>query len=93
MTAEEFVAFLKRGKANVKSSYELAYLTDIPQREIGFVVSDLRKQGYLIGSVHGQGYYLIETEEELEHTIGHISKRKAGIDATIKALEESWGSR
>lgn len=72
----------------------LARKLGVPQRTIGFMVSRLRQHGFLVGSIHGEGYYLIQTEDELDDTIRHIEKRKAGIDRTLNALrtafEEQW---
>ena len=81
---------LGRGRDNVTSSYTIATRLGVPQQTIGFMVNDLRKQGHLIESVYGEGYYLIETAEELADTIRHIEQRKAGIDRTIRALEGAW---
>jgi len=81
---------LKRGSQNVTSSYALADTLAIPQKSIGFVVNRLRRQGHPVGSIHGEGYYLIKTEAELEATVAHIAKRKIGIDQTIKALRHGF---
>lgn len=84
------LSLLRLGKGKVRSSHELSRLIGEPQKSIGFAVSALRQEGHAIGSVHGEGYYLIETVEELEETIAHISKRKAGIDRTIAALRSGF---
>lgn len=80
------VTLLPGGSGSPMSSYEVAAAMGVPQRSVGFMVSRLRKLGYPIGSVHGEGYYLIETREELEATIDHIERRKRGIDQTVDAL-------
>jgi biotin operon repressor len=84
---------LEPGAERVKSSYVLARETGVAQRAIGFMVNRLRREGHLIGSIHGEGYYLIATEDELDSTIAHIEARKVGIDQTIEALEDAWESR
>lgn len=78
------------GMASVRPSHEIAESLGVNQRAIGFIVGRLRKAGCPIGSVHGSGYYLIQTDEELEDTISHIEARKRGIDATINALREAY---
>lgn len=87
---EIMIELLRHGRNNVRSSYALAEELGVPQRTVGFAVNRLRKAGHLIGSVHGEGYYLIDTPEELAETIEHIEKRKAGIDATVASLRASF---
>lgn len=86
------LGLLKGGRRNVRSSYDLARHVGISQRSVGFSVNRLRRRGHPIGSVHGEGYYLIETEAELAATIDHIERRKRGIDQTIAALREGFAS-
>lgn len=80
---------LDYGRAHLRSSYDLARRAGIPQRSIGFAVNELRRQGVLVGSVHGEGYYLIETAAELAETLEHIERRKRGIDLTLAALRHT----
>lgn len=86
------LAALRPGRAAVTSSYAIARQVGMPQRSVGFAVNRLRREGHLIGSVHGEGYYLIETETELAETLEHIEVRKRGIDRTLRALTESWAA-
>ena len=91
MSEDEYLLrFLRNGKAGIRSSYELASCMGVGQKTIGFKVSSLRKKGYLIGSVHGEGYYFISSQDELDETVAHIERRKAGIDRTISALNGAW---
>ena len=80
---------LPYGRAHRRSSYDLARSAGIPQRSVGFAVNRLRRQGILVGSVHGEGYYLIETASELAETLEHIERRKRGIDLTLAALRHT----
>jgi biotin operon repressor len=56
------------------------------QRAIGGVVHRAREMGVAVGSVHGEGYYIIETDEELEETIAHIERRARGLRETVELL-------
>lgn len=87
------LAHLRLGKSGVRSSHELSVLAGIRQRSVGFVVSDLRRGGTLVGSAHGEGYYLISNERELHDTMDHIEARKRGIDMTLDALRNAWDQR
>jgi hypothetical protein len=85
-----FVASLEPGKDRCRSSYEIARDLGIAQRSVGFVANYARRRGHLVGSVHGEGYYLIVTEGELDETIRHIRGRVSGINTTIAALAHNW---
>jgi biotin operon repressor len=84
---------LRKGAKSVTSSYDISERTGVPQRSVGFVVSRLRKQGKPIGSIHGEGYFIIRNQQELEDTVAHIAKRKAGIDQTIKSLRDGFAGK
>lgn len=86
----KLLKLLRKGARRIRSSYELADILGVSQRNIGFMVSRLRKDGNPIGSIHGLGYYIISTEEELAATVEHIERRKKGIDQTIKNLTEAY---
>ena len=77
------------GISSIRPGHEIAKALGVHQRSVGFMVGRLRKAGCPIGSVHGGGYYLIQTDEELEDTVAHIEGRKRGIDATVAALREA----
>lgn len=87
------LALLRPGVDNIASSYELASQLHVNQREVGYLVKDLRHAGHLIGSVHGGGYYLIETEGEYETTREHLVSRINGGLATIDKLDQAWAMR
>lgn len=78
------------GLANIISGHEVGRRAGIRQRAVGPIVTMLRHKGHLIGSVHGKGYYMIETLQEFYATRSHIEGRKAAIDETIACLDESW---
>lgn len=84
---------LGQGLRNIRSSYDLARDTGVQQRQVGFAVNRLRREGHLIGSKASHGYYLIETQEEVASTCAHIESRKAGIDKTLDSLWSAWQAR
>jgi|SRR6185503_10108615 len=88
-----FLASLGHGRDDVRSSYWLAGRIGVGQRSVGFIANAARRQGHLVGSVHGEGYYLIETQDELDATISHIEIRIAGIQRTIMQLRHSWSQQ
>ncbi len=90
---ERLLRHLRRGRLQVRSSHSLARLIGVHQRSVGFIVSGLRREGVLVGSVHGEGYYIIQTQEELDETMGHIAARKRGIDMTLDAISSAWRQR
>lgn len=90
---DALLKLLKPGKRSVMSSYELARRIGVNQRAVGFMVSDLRLGGEPVGSVHGEGYYIIESPDELAETIEHIERRKRGIDRTVQALISGFSER
>jgi hypothetical protein len=87
---DAFVAALGLGRAACRSSYSIARQIGVPQRSVGFIANAARRKGYAVGSAHGEGYFMIETREELDATIGHIEGRIHGIRLTIEALEDAW---
>ena len=60
-----------------------------PYTYMGLLVNAARHQGYLVGSRDGEGYWLIETKEELADTIGLLSGRIKGTQSTIAALKRA----
>jgi hypothetical protein len=90
---DAFIASLGLGRDACRSSYSISRQIGTPQRSIGFIANAARRGGHLVGSVHGEGYYLIETRDEFDATISHIAGRVAGIQRTIGCLEDSWSAR
>lgn len=87
---EHLCGLLGYGRDEARSSYDLASELGIGQRKVGFMVNKLRAEGHLIGSLHGQGYFMIRTWDEYVDTMAHIEKRKQGIDKTLSSLRGAW---
>jgi hypothetical protein len=81
---DAFIASLGLGRDACRSSYSISRQIGTPQRSIGFIANAARRGGHLVGSVHGEGYYLIETRDEFDATISHIAGRVAGIQRTSR---------
>lgn len=81
---------LQPGVSNLVSSYELARILGINQRVVGGLVKRLRDTGHLIGSTHGEGYYLVTNENEYLSTRDHLHARIAGGLKTIEKHDEAW---
>jgi hypothetical protein len=83
-------ARLEPGRANAIGSDELARIAGIRQIQVPLFVRELRRNGVLVGSAHRGGYYLIQTEEELESTLDHILSRIQGHLQTERDLRSAW---
>lgn len=81
---------LHLGSENMLTGYKVAELLGVHQRAVGGIVHRARELGICVGSAHGLGYYLVETEEELEETIHHIEKRISGLRETAALLRANW---
>lgn len=86
---DAFVRQLRPGLAAIRSSYDLAVAIGVNQRAVGYIARDARLEGHAVGSAHGHGYYLIETEAERAATIAHLESRARGILDTVKALRNA----
>lgn len=88
--AARLVRQLGKGRANIRGGHDLAEALGVSQRMIGGVVHRAREQGALVGSSHGEGYYLIQTRDELDATIAHIERRARGLRETITLLRDAF---
>lgn len=88
-----FVRQLGEGRASIRSSYAIAAALGVNQRAVGYIAREARLQGFLVGSAHGRGYYLIADHDELTETIEHLETRARGIAVTVRALRRSWRRR
>ncbi len=88
--ARRLVDLLGRGREAIKGGHQIAGELGISQRAVGGVVHRAREMGVPVGSVHGEGYYIIENEGELEETIAHIERRARGLRETVELLRIGW---
>ena len=59
---DELLSILLPGRDGILDSYSLAACLGVNQRAIGSLVNELRQRGHLVGSAHGRGYYLIQSD-------------------------------
>lgn len=87
---------LKGGKANSISARNIANAvnlrSDRTDVRIRTVISELIEDGQAIGSWDG-GYYLIDTEAELEETFEGIRVRVRGMQQRLDAIARNYAAR
>lgn len=83
-------SWLPKGNKEPLGSPEIAERLGIKQNLIGGLINDMRRQGALVGSVNGLGYYKIQNEDQLLDTIAHIVKRIGGIQDTVTTLYDNY---
>ncbi len=96
MTREEEAVWkvlaIHRGRKDAVKLSTVAFLTDLTERDVQFAVSALiETHGLSIGSScqRPTGYYIIETPEELEQSLGQLSHRITALAKRIAALKKS----
>jgi hypothetical protein len=82
--------WLPYGNKKPLGSPIIARRLDIKQNLVGGLVSDMRMQRALVGSVNARGYYKIQNEEQLLETISHIGKRIGGLQETISQMYDNY---
>ena len=82
-----------RGKERAITSRELGMLLQLSTREVREIIAEMVADGELIGaSVDGVdgGYYLIESEADLEETRAILRARATKIFARDRELCKAW---
>jgi hypothetical protein len=92
------VNILEDGRDNAIHASNLEVQLDMPHGHTQEPTRDLVRDAILnskipIGSTPHRGYWLIDSEEELEEAIAQWSARADGIRVRIKALREGWRRR
>jgi len=78
------------GQKNSCSRDELTSALSIDDRPLRRLISEMRKEGYPIGSdPHGIGYFWWESDAEALATINVFKGYARDIEETIRVLEES----
>jgi hypothetical protein len=97
-TIDDLISILGDGKGNSQYAYELentlhldAGHTQEPTRDLirGAIVN----HEIPIGSTPQDGYFLIDTEEELNETISSLQQRIEGLQNRINGLRRGWQRR
>ena len=78
-----------RGRENAITSKTLSEYLGSPRRSIRKAIELLIADGALIGSCQ-DGYYVIETQEELEEVVAVLRSRATSIFARYGSLKRAW---
>ena len=79
----DIIVLIPKGESNRITSTEISHLTNIKGSTIRQIVNNSRANFIPIAS-DGNGYFMAETPEELDHTIAQINSR---IHKMIQARE------
>jgi hypothetical protein len=79
----DIIVLIPKGESNRITSAEINLLTNIPGTTIRQIVNDSRAHFVPIAS-DGNGYFMAEKPEELDHTIAQLNSR---IHKMIQARE------
>lgn len=90
---KDLVSVLRTGSENALSSAEIMQITGISGRDTGAITADLiANHGYLIGASRKLpfGYYIIETEDDLQSTLRSLNNELQGILNRHQALNRNF---
>lgn len=76
------------GEPHAATSKELETAFSVRGKELRDTVNRLRRRGVPIAS-SSSGYFYAATEQEVRHTIAHMTNRISGIAAAIRGLNKS----
>jgi hypothetical protein len=79
----DIIVLIPKGEGNRITSAEISLLTNIPGATIRQIVNNSRANFVPIAS-DGNGYFMAETPDELDHTIAQLNSR---IHKMIQARE------
>ncbi len=65
---------------------DISRLTGLNQRNIRYIIQELRKMGVPIACVPTEGYWIVEKAEDLKPTINMIRNTRDTIDSTLNTL-------
>jgi hypothetical protein len=95
---DDLISALADGKANSKHAPQLEESLDMdightqePTRDL--IRDAIVSRDYPIGSLPRSGYFLIDTEEELNEVLGNLHGRIDGLQRRIDALSRGWQRR
>lgn len=77
------------GAENALSRRYLMALTGYPDRVLRRQIETERRQGIAILSDNIHGYFLPETQDEIDHCVQSLRSRAAEIEATALAIERA----
>jgi hypothetical protein len=95
---DDLILALGDGKANSKHASDLEKNLDMDEGHTQEPTRDLIRDAIMnyripIGSTPRDGYFLINTEEELKEVVDNLKQRIRGIDDRIEGLRDGWRRR
>ena len=97
-TIDDLIAALGDGKANSRHASELENIlnmdvghTQEPTRDL--IRDAIVNQGIPIGSTPQDGYFLINTEEELNEATNNLRQRIECLENRINGIRHGWQQR
>src|SRR4030042_4323166 len=95
---DDLISVLEDGKANSKHAPQLEHSlgmdighTQEPTRDL--IRDAIVSRDYPIGSLPRSGYFLIDTEDELNEVVSNLQGRIDGLQRRIDALRRGWQRR
>jgi hypothetical protein len=94
---KDLVDALGEGKVNALTGTDLEETLGMPvgntnEPTRGLIADCILNEKYPIGS-NSHGYFLIDSDEELDEVVNSMQSRIDGIEARIDALKNGWARR
>jgi biotin operon repressor len=80
------------GRSEAMTAKQIGYLLRISEREVRFIISNLRQSGEAIAS-DSHGFYIPETEEEAKACLAHFYSRIREIAEAARGVERGLRKR
>lgn len=92
--ADIVLELIPKEQINAKTSRELMSLTGLTYRNLKVIITDLRKQFPICSKeTDGGGYWIAESNKDIENFILMIKKRRDGYNRTMKAMSRFLTNR
>jgi hypothetical protein len=97
-TIDDLISVLADGKGNSQHAYELENVLNMDAGHTQEPTRDLIRDAIVdheipIGSTPQDGYFLIDTEEELNEVVSNLQQRIEGLQNRINGLRRGWHRR
>ncbi len=82
------VDYIPKGKENKISRQSLMLCTGLPDRSVRRLISAARAEGHAIVGDPNGGYYMAETEADVNLLLGELASRIGKLAKCVKAIRE-----
>ncbi len=82
------VDYIPKGKENKISRQSLMLCTGLPDRSVRRLISAARAEGHAIVGDPDGGYYMAETEADVNLLLGELASRIGKLAKCVKAIRE-----